>query len=107
MKGTKMQGRTHTDRFQHLFPRLKRSNMYKLPEVHQRGSTVHTASRYGTNIIKRKTNKEPEEVKSKDGVIWRIWVSVASPPPPNPSKHSQVSLTEKKIGKIHFSEIYR
>jgi len=31
---TKMSGRTRTDRFQQLLPRLKCSNMYKPPEVH-------------------------------------------------------------------------
>ena len=71
------------DRFQQLLPRIKRSKRFKLPEVRQRGSTVHTASGYGTNIMKGKTKKEPEEVKRKDGVIRRnldrIRVS-ASPP---------------------------
>ena len=33
VKGTKMSGRTQTDIFQQLLPRLKHSNMYKLPEV--------------------------------------------------------------------------
>ena len=65
-----MPGRTQTDRFQQLLPRLKCSNVPKLPEVHQQGSTVHTASGYGTNIMKLKTKskKEPKEVKNKDGV---------------------------------------
>jgi len=66
-----MSGRTQTDRFQELLPRLKRSNMYKLPEFHQRGITVHPASGYGTNIMQWKTKKEPKEVKGKDGVIRR------------------------------------
>ena len=41
------------------------------------------------NILKRKTKKEPEDVKSKDGVIRRnldrIQVSAATPLPSNPS----------------------
>ena len=73
--------------------------MYKLPEVCQQGSTVHTASGYGTNIMNWNTKKEPKEVKSKDGVIRRnqdrIWVSAATPQPSNPSRRSQMSLTEK------------
>ena len=66
-----MSGRTRTDKFQQLLPKLKHSNMYKLPEVRQWGSTVYIASGYGTNIIKRKTENESEEVKGKDGVIRR------------------------------------
>ena len=83
VKGTKMSGRTQTDRFQKLLPRLKHSNMYKLPEIRQWGSTVHTASAYGTNIMKWKTKKDPKEEKSKDEVIRRnqdrIRVSAATP----------------------------
>ena len=49
--------------------------------------------------MKWKTKKEPEEVKSKDGVIRknldRIQVSAATPLPSNPSRRSQVGLTEK------------
>ena len=74
VRGTKMSGRTQTDRFQELLPRLKRSNMYKLPEFHQRGITVHPASGYGTNIMQWKTKKEPKEVKAKmesSGGTWR------------------------------------
>jgi len=66
-----MSGRTQTDRFQELLPTLKRSKMYKLPEFHQRGITIHTASGYGTNIMKWNTQKESKEVKSKVGVISR------------------------------------
>ena len=50
-------------------------------------------------IMKWKTKKELEEVKSKDGVIRRnldrILVSATTPLPSNPSRHSQVSLAEK------------
>jgi len=50
-------------------------------------------------LIKQKTRKEPEEVKSKYGVIRRslvrIWVSAATPLPSNPTRHSQVSLIKK------------
>ena len=50
-------------------------------------------------IKKRKTKKESEEVKSKDGVIRgnldRIRVSAATPQPSTPSRCSQVSLAEK------------
>jgi len=49
--------------------------------------------------MKQKTKKEPEEVKSKDGVIRRnldrIRVSAATPQSSNTSRRSQVSLTEK------------
>jgi len=48
--------------------------------------------------IKWKTKKEPKEVKSNDGVIRRnldrIRISAATPLPSNPSRYSQVSLTE-------------
>ena len=50
-----MLGRSQIDIFQQLLPRLKRSIMYKLPEVLQQGSTNYTASGYGTNITKQKT----------------------------------------------------
>ena len=48
--------------------------------------------------MKRKTKQEPEEVKSKDGVVrrnlHRIRISAATPRPSNPSKRSQVRFTE-------------
>ena len=44
--------------------------------------------------------KEPKQAKSKDGVIRRnldrIYISAATTLPSNPSKNSQVSLTQKK-----------
>ena len=50
-------------------------------------------------LMKLKTKKEPQEVKSKDEVIRRnldrIRVSGATPLPSNPSKCGQVGLTEK------------
>ena len=56
---------------------------------------THTNS----SLIKQKNKKEPEEVKSKDRVIRknldRIRVSAATAQPSNPSRRSQVSLTEK------------
>ena len=51
VKGTKMSGRTQTDRFPQLLPRLKRSKRNKSQEVCQRGSTVNAKSGYGTNIL--------------------------------------------------------
>ena len=48
--------------------------------------------------------KEPEQAKSKDEVIWRnldrIRISAATPLPSNPSRNSQVSLTQKKKKKF-------
>jgi len=56
--------------------------------------------------MKRGTNREPEEVKSKDGVIRRnldrIRVSAVTPQPSKSSRCSQVSLTEKNSTRIHF-----
>ena len=55
--------------------------------------------------MKRKTKKEPEEVKSRDGVIRRnldrIRVSAATPLPSDPSRCSEV--TAKISARIHFS----
>ena len=70
----KMSGRTLTDRFQHLLLRLKRSNMHKLPEVCQWGSTGHTASGYGTNIMKQ--NPKKERAKNTDRLKILIIVAL-------------------------------
>ena len=44
--------------------------------------------------------KEPKQAKSKDEVIRRnldrVHISAATPPPSNPSRHSQVGLIQKK-----------
>ena len=55
-------------------------------------------------VMKWKTKKEPEEVKSKDGVIRRnldrILVSATTPQPSNLSRCSQESITEKFLQKF-------
>ena len=53
--------------------------------------------------------KEPEQAKSKDGVIRRnlgtIRVSGATLLPSNPSRHSQMSLIKIKIKKLKRTQI--
>ena len=55
-------------------------------------------------------HKEPKQAKSKDEVIRRnldrIRISAATPLPPNPSRHSQVSLIQRiKILKNQYQKI--
>ena len=45
---TKMLGRTRTDIFQQLLPRLKRSSMFKLPEVRAYQHKHNTADKQGS-----------------------------------------------------------
>ena len=75
--------RTRTDGFKQILPRLKCSNMVKLPVICQRRSTVHTASGYGTNIMKWKTKKKPKrrlrtKTKSETDSIENQYVPITS-----------------------------
>ena len=63
-------------------------------------------------VLHWSNQKEPKQAKSKDEVIKRnldrIHISAAAPLPSNSSRHSQVSLIQKKKKKriTHIKNIY-
>ena len=100
-----MSGRNQTDRFQQLLPSSNAATCtsYQRSISEEAQSTQHQDM---VETMKQKTKKEREEVKSKDGDIRRnldrIRVSATTLLPSNPSRRSQVTLTEKFLQEFTF-----